>query len=145
MKERIQKILQESANNPFPEYLYHGTQKKNLDNIMQRGLDPEYAQQGEGKAVYLGIDENTAENYEYMHHTESEGQWVVLRIDTSFLDPDYAEADDYEFQEFLDELDEDNPWYGMIWNDLTWEDSLEHSWQIRYTAPIPPEAIEVVG
>lgn len=145
MRERILKILNEasSMNNPFPDYLYHGTPRENLESILQNGLDPESAKQGAGSAVYLGIDFYTASNYAGMHGKNQE-EWVVFRVDTTYLDPDYAEPDDGEFQEFLDELDEDSPWYGLDWDDLSWEDSLEHSWQIRYTAVIPPEAIEVV-
>lgn len=48
--------------------------------------------------------------------------YIVLKIDGNGLDEKLLGPDNYEFQDILDNEDEDSPYYGMHYSDLTWED-----------------------
>ena len=117
--------------------LYHGTPRKNLRDILSKGLlSSKSGSRSEG--VYLSDDKFTARNYAPMHDVSGD-DFVLLKIDSSKLDIDKLEPDDYEFPE----LAEDRGWNEARIYDADWRDSLKISTQVIYLGDIPPKAISV--
>src|SRR5208282_862590 len=81
-----------------PKYLYHGTEKKNLDDILKNGLRVEFNESNIEwqKATYLACDTYTAANYAGHKGAKSE-DWTVLQIEISKLREDLLRPDDYDF------------------------------------------------
>jgi hypothetical protein len=125
------------------DYLYHGTQKRHLPDILKKGLSPFFSQSSMD-AIFLG-GMSTAQNYTLMHSDDGE-EAAILKIDLSKLDKNKLMPDNVELQEFLNgewgEVPEELE--GLRWNELSWQDSLKYVDQVSYHGDIPPEAIEIV-
>jgi len=128
----------------LPKFVYHGTLRSSLKSILRNGLRPSKATSSQA-AVYLAGSEGTARNYAGMYGA-SQDEFVVLRVDTKFLDQSKLGPDDYEMQNYLDE-----PW-GTVgrdikgidsWHRVSWEASLKYVDQFVYYGAIPVEAIQV--
>jgi len=124
----------------LPPYLYHGTQRRNVSNIMKTGLKAEKTKSG-GYGVYLTDDLFTAKNYATMHGDDP----VVLVIDITYIRIDKLLPDDYELVDFIDE-----PWSDVLgdeyyddYSDVPWELSMKAVNQVLYGGDIPPSAISV--
>ena len=124
----------EYSNNKF---FYHITPTKNLKNILENGLAPEYSKQSKGnKGIYLSNDKFTAENYSNMYNEPI----TLLKINSKYLNEKYFESDDYELIDYLKSNDtEYDNWY-----DVPWQLSLKWTNQIKYINIISKEAISVI-
>lgn len=137
----LRKILSEIQDGSLPNVLYHATASDNVSAIMDRGMDPKKSESA-SEGIYLSDDEYTAANYANMR---PERDHVMLKIDTSYLDPDEFGPDDYELRDFL----EMNDWeyngveYDSVY-DVPWWKSLEMVNQIVYYDIIPSESITPV-
>jgi hypothetical protein len=89
-------------------YLYHATDKNNLDSIMSKGLlknpgkhnwEGMYTDDG----VYLAFDADVAESYAETADVESE-EIVILKIPLDKLDQDYIEYDWNNRCEYVDDI-----------------------------------------
>jgi hypothetical protein len=125
-----------------PAKLYHGTYAENVPSIMKEGLKPERSQSSL-EAVFLAVDPATARNYEG-HHMDTDADWVILEIDATRLISKYLGPDNYELGDMLEELDEDDPCYGMNWRDVDWSDSLRICGQCAYYLTIRPDLLKVI-
>ncbi len=126
---------------------YHATRRAYLPSILEHGLDPDRRQLGfgsRGSWIYLGIDRGQIATYS---HVMPDGDGIVLRVDGRFLDPALLGPDDDDLTDILRQLEreDDNPWEGMTWRDVSWEDSLMLTGQVTYSGVIPPEAITIAG
>lgn len=133
--------LYEVENVRSTQYWYHITKQSNVKSILEKGLNPHYSQSSLD-AIFLACDKYTALNY-HDHHMSGE-TYIVLKIDGNGLDEKLLGPDNYEFQDILDNEDEDSPYYGMHYSDLTWEDSAKLQCQVAYYGVIPPKYIEVM-
>lgn len=115
--------------------------KKYLDGVMQHGLDPKFTKSSLN-AIFLAGHPSTAENYTVMH-TDNLQDSVILKINKAGLDPKLLGPDNYELKDYLESLDDDDDMYGMNWNDLTWQDSLNLVDQVAYYGVIPPNLISI--
>jgi RNA:NAD 2'-phosphotransferase (TPT1/KptA family)/GNAT superfamily N-acetyltransferase/ADP-ribose pyrophosphatase YjhB (NUDIX family) len=117
---------------------YHGTKKKNLDDILKNGLKVEMSEAHTewGRAIYLACDAYTAANYEGMHGGGE--PWAILEIDGSKLNEYYMRPDDYDFPDLWEQAGRKENWAHQ-----TWQTSLKVSCQIAYLADIPASAIKV--
>lgn len=122
--------------------LYHVTLQKNLKNILVDGLDPQKSKSSL-KAIFLSNDKFTALNYAPMHSVES---YVLLEVSVGDLEQSELGPDNYELQDWLDNLDDDRlSELGVSnWDECSWEQSLEWCCQVAYHAPISPESIRVL-
>jgi hypothetical protein len=130
----------------IPKELWHLTTAEKYIGIKERGLDPNFAQQGRGKkGIYLTDDKYTAENYSGFYKPDE--KLVLLKINTNGLDYNKFSPDDYELQEFLD----DGGWGSKDrrikqysrYSDVPAELSLLWVNQVKYLGIIPPENIEI--
>lgn len=89
-------------------YLYHATDKNNLDSIMSKGLlknpgkhnwEGMYTDDG----VYLAFDADVAESYAETADVESD-EIVILKIPLDKLDQDYIEYDWNNRCEYVDDI-----------------------------------------
>ena len=135
---KITEILNESVSD---NYFYHATPKKYLDFIMKNGLDPKFTKSSLD-AIFLAGHPSTAENYTVMHSDEPQDS-VILKISGSGLNPNKLGPDNYELQDYLESLDDDDDMYGMNWNALTWQDSLNLVDQVAYYGVIPSNLISI--
>jgi len=138
-----------------PKYLYHGTKKKNLDDILKNGLRVEFNESNIEwqKATYLACDTYTAANYAGHKGAKSE-DWAVLQIEISKLREDLLRPDDYDFPDMWgrDSMHEEvnaeiaplKEEFGDNWADVPWEVSLQVCCQVAYLGDIPPTAIKVI-
>lgn len=135
-----------------PRYLYHGTARKNLDDILKNGLKAGASESHIEwtHAVYLACDAATAKGYS---GHKGEKDWVVLRIDTQKLRESELRPDDYDFPDLWGR--------GSMWEESSipteikeryeswaycpWYISLEYTCQVAYLGDIPPDAITVVS
>lgn len=122
--------------------LYHVTLQKNLKNILVDGLDPQKSKSSL-KAIFLSNDKFTALNYAPMHSVEP---YVLLEVSVGDLEQSELGPDNYELQDWLDNLDDDRlSELGVSnWDECSWEQSLEWCCQVAYHAPISPESIRVL-
>lgn len=143
--ERLKKLLLRALtdrnvldeNNIEDTFFYHITPTKNLKNVLENGLIPEYSKQSKGKkGIYLTNDKFTAENYSNMYDEPT----TLLKINSKYLDEKYFEPDDYEL---IDYLKSNNVEYDD-WYDVPWQQSLEWTNQIKYINKIPKEAISII-
>src|SRR5690242_20455377 len=97
-----------------PTHLYHGTYRQNLESIMREGLKPEHSNSSL-EAVFLAVDTHSARNYEGHHMNDPAGNydWVILEINVAGLAERFLGPDNYELSDMLDDIDEDDPCYGM--------------------------------
>lgn len=124
--------------------LYHCTSEHNLKRILSEGLNPQCSRSA-SKAIYLADDVHTALNYRFMHKDTTTP--VLLKIELSDLDPSLLCPDDYELQDWLDNLseeDRDEIWGVESASQLTWQKSLEYCNQVAYQGIIPGNCIQVV-
>lgn len=135
---------------PIPAYLYHGTDKKNLDDILKNGLRVEFNESNIEwqKATYLACDQTTAASYAGHKGVKPEN-WVILQIEVSKLHKDLLRPDDYDFRDIWEMYSGDiEPWvkeeYGTNWALVPWEVSLKYSCQVAYLGDIPPVAMKVI-
>ena len=135
---------------PIPQYLYHGTDKKNLDAILNGGLRVEFNESNIEwqKATYLACDQTTAANYAGHKGVKPEN-WIILQITVSNLRQDLLRPDDYDFPDVWERYSGDiEPWvkeeYGDNWALVPWEVSLKYSCQVAYLGDIPANAIKVI-
>lgn len=80
------------SNKFLPEYLYHVTPLKNWPRIQKKGLIPrsEAKRTSHPERVYFGFIEDKMEDLaRRMKTTNSEINWVLLRVETKHL-PDYT-------------------------------------------------------
>lgn len=142
LQEQLQ-LLQEGK---LPKYLYHGTDLKNLDNIMKHGLVPSRSQKKhipKPNSIFLSDEKDVAHNY--LGYFD---EGLVLRIESRFLNKNKLGPDDYELVDFIRDMQGEDEIYpnlqGVTWKDVDWEDSLDFVHQIQYYAKIPPKAISVL-
>ena len=117
-----------------PQYLYHGTWKSNLPEIKAHGLEPSRSKSSL-QAIFLAGDAYTADNYQYQQDHGS-GEWRVLKIDLSQLDPSLLGPDNYELPDMLAQNGDPRDW-----DECSWQDSLEICCQVAYYGVIPSSAI----
>ena len=132
--KRTSALLKAATNKKF----YHGTKKKNLDDILKNGLRVEMSEAHTewNNAIYLACDAYTAANYEGMH---GQGEpWVILEIDGKKLDEYHMRPDDYDFPDLWEREGREENWALQ-----SWQTSLKVSCQIAYLADIPTNAIKV--
>jgi hypothetical protein len=144
---------------PIPVF-YHGTPMYRYDPslaqelgtwahdtpISKVGLQPSNASHLYQASIYLTDEASLAENYAYNNFgEESNVDWVILKIDPSFLKEDALKSDlhqeaDMAYDEILamgfteDDWEEDR---------ITWWATLKAIGQCRYIANIPPQAISI--
>src|SRR5208282_2198299 len=143
--EIIRLIPPKVAASRGPKYLYHGTKRENLNDILKNGLQAGLSEQHIewGAAVYLACDKVTAESYK----RGKSGEWVVLQIDTTKLNKDLLRPDDWEFRDVWtagEVPQSDKVKYGDNWANVPWEVSLKYSCQVAYMGDIPAAAIKAV-
>ena len=131
----------------LPKYLYHGTERDNLPNIMEKGLSPEFSDEHVGgiPQIYLAGDQYTAENYGGMKGSEAD-QWVILQIDTSALDESLLFPDDYDFPDLWSMGRVPKSILTRYTNagSAPWWVSLKYADQVAYRGIILPQAISEV-
>lgn len=137
---KISEILLENVNQPF---FYHAMPKKYLSNVLQYGLDPKHTKSSLN-AIFLAGHPSTAENYTVMH-SDTPADSVILKINSTGLDLNLLGPDNYELQDYLESLDDDDDMYGMNWNDLSWKESLQLVDQVAYYGTIDPKLISVMN
>lgn len=150
LEYRLRK-LESIIDNKLPKYFYHGTTTKDAEQILKNGLKPSklskrivHSELTNKNKVYLtnSIDnakgwavqaaENTVDDTNY-----NANEYSVLRIDSSFLDPDLLEADHNAYgnskstKKFSFNID-NNGEPDCDFNDF------------EYKGSIPPEAISLV-
>ena len=121
--------------------LYHATPAENLPSIRRKGLVPGIQTYGAQNGVYVSDDASVAANYSGF---DPEKKWVLLTIDGSQLDSSKFGPDDYELQDVLDNIDEEDAIerYGSDrWSDFSAEQSMRLVNQAVYNGVIPPSAI----
>jgi|DeeseametaMP0200_FD_k123_42659_2 hypothetical protein len=113
------------------KYLYHITDRKNIEQIKTLGLSPEFSKTGDG--IYLSQDQGHAQGYEGHH-----GDWEVgtlLRIKRSSINSSLMEADDCDYPDMV----------GEDYDESDWIDSLRKSGQCMYRGVIKPNDIECLS
>lgn len=95
----------ESTNNL---YLYHATDKENLESIMEKGLlknPPKHNWEGmyTDDGVFLALDADAAESYAENSDAEPE-EIVLIRIKLSDIDQDYIDYDWNNRCEYVDDI-----------------------------------------
>lgn len=156
--EKIEEHQAKTAALPtLPKYLYHGTVRKHLKNILTHGLKVSKSQSHNEwpGAVYLALDAGDAAMYpDHYEDGEKESGGVVLRVNISQLNESALRPDDADFpdmfanltdkeivelkDEFGDDFDEDS------WAYCEWPVSLHLTGQVAYIEDIPPQAISVM-
>jgi hypothetical protein len=152
--------LNEAASGPIP-LLYHATPMYRYNPalalevgvwphdkpISQHGLIPSKASSLYEASIYLSDSESLAANYAANNFgEENHVDWVVLKIDPSFLDeaafkPDLDQEAEIHFEEIMEMGYSEEDWWA---GNIHWADVLHTTGQCRYTKAIPPSAISVV-
>lgn len=122
-------------------WLYHGTSRDKLDNILANGLLAANSQSHNEwtNAIYLACNEDTARSY-------AADNGVVLRIDVRKLNKEHLRPDDYEFPDaWANGQVPQNvmTMSGGNWAHASWRTSLKYTCQCAYLADIPANAITV--
>lgn len=113
------------------KYLYHITDKDNIEQIKALGLSPEFSQTGDG--IYFSQDQLHTQAYEGHHGTWKAG--TLLRIKLSALNSQLLEADDCDYPDIV----------GEDYGEKDWRDSLQESGQCMYKGIIKPKDIEYLS
>lgn len=113
------------------KYLYHITDKDNIEQIKTLGLSPEFSQTGDG--IYLSQDQCHAKAYEGHHGSWKSG--TLLRVRTSKLNSQLLESDDCDYPDIV----------GRDYDEKDWRDSLQKSGQCMYKGVVRPEDIEYLS
>lgn len=114
--------------------------------ISTHGLVPSDASSIYEASIYLTDSMSLAANYAANNFGEENAvDWVVLKIDPTFLDPEAFRPDlDQEAEIHYDDI-MDMGYTEEDWNngDIHWGDILHTTGQCRYVKPIPASAITV--
>lgn len=113
------------------EFLYHGTDRRHLEEIRDHGLDPLRSREPgfRARAIYLSNDPGHAAVYGF----KEDGEAVLLRVRAANLDKDRLAPDDCDLPDIC----------GEEWQNMSPLESLRESGQCRYLVPIPARLIEV--
>ena len=142
--------------------LYHGTNSIHLADIMREGLVPKASRDNEARvALYLTDDFGMAEMYAELAVLRRGGTAVIVEVDPQMLRCEYFEPDDYEVQNYIDDLndpdrtDEQGAISGMPvderlrgfahWQEVPAELSLAVTRQVVYSDRIGPEALSIAA
>ena len=127
--------------NSLPKTIYHTTLAINLPKILVEGLSPNKSESSQ-KVIYFSGSEGTARNYACMRANQ---EHVLLEITTSKLDKNKFGPDDYELQDYLDDIDdEEDLLYDTAWADYSGIESITMCDQVVYGETIPPECITII-
>jgi RNA:NAD 2'-phosphotransferase (TPT1/KptA family) len=125
-------------------FLYHGTRRKNLDDILKNGLKTEHSDSHNEwpYAIYLSDDPTVAKSY-HAHQGVKLGDWVVLQVDTKKLNEQELVPDDFDFPDVWSQLPDEEKGQYYNWAYCPWYVSLAYCSQVAYLANIPPSAFTV--
>lgn len=149
LEYRLRK-LEKVVAGKMPKYFYHGTTVDAIDNILKNGLKPAslsnriiWHNLTNKNKVYLTSDIYSAKRWsmsatDVVNNTRSlkenpyysENNFVVIRVNSKYLDPDLLEADH-------------NTYYGKVATDLDFTDNTGYS-DYEYSGVIPPKALDLV-
>lgn len=143
LEYRVQK-LEKVVSGSMPKYFYHGTRTDIVPYILKHGLKP-------SKEVGYSIHNLTNKNKVYLTATvdsakswasmASRSNYTILKIDSSYLNPDLLEGD---YNALIDPFSEEEPDEDEIdrYRNLTFDDKMLLDYE--YAGSISPEAISVV-
>ena len=144
--------------NTLPPRLFHGTCAGHLDGVRRHGLLAAATIPKGGasrRGVYLTDDPHTAGEYGWLvcdrkHHGDHD--IIVLAVDSSVLDPNLLQPDDYDLQDQLQggEIAGSEPIDPRLkdyqrWDEVPWAVSLAVTHQVFYAGSIPARALTVVS
>lgn len=149
LEYKLRKLEKVIAGN-LPKYFYHGTTVDAIDSILKYGLRPAKLSKRaiwnnltNKNKVYLTGDIESAKQWSksatnFINTTNdlssnpyySDDSYVILRINSKYLDPDLLEADH-------------NTYYGTVATDLDFVNNDGYS-DYEYNGIIPPKAIELI-
>jgi len=150
---KLEKLINERViEGDLPKYFYHGTSAKYADNILKTGLvrrkNSNHALSNPNK-VYLTTDIKSAKSWARMSNDSDD--YVVLKIDSSYLNPDLLTGDtnaidpfanDNELSSEFDYTLDDND--KRLINDLIFDDGESDIFtDFEYAGDIPADAISV--
>ncbi len=123
------------------DLLYHVTPTKNLKSIKRDGLKASCSKSSlEG--IFFSNDLDTALGYCLMRPEEKHS---VVLVHLADLDKKLLTPDNYELQDWLDDLGDDER-EELGWpeksSDLTWEQSLDFCGQVAYCGDVPAKSID---
>jgi hypothetical protein len=136
--------LEKVVSGSMPKYFYHGTRTDIVPYVLEHGLKP-------SKEVGYSIHNLTNKNKVYLTATiDSAKSWAsmasrsnysILKIDSSYLNPDLLEGD---YNALIDPFSEEEPDEDDIdrYRNLTFDDKMLLDYE--YAGSIPPEAISVI-
>lgn len=148
----IDDILRGGQDYIVPKYLYHLTPANNIEDVMKNGLKVETSKQHYfTPGVYLTNSIYVAETYKYLSDEFVEN-WYIIQIPFGNLNEEFMKPDDYELFDLLeDEWSEvlkylriPHPYNigtnkKMVWDSMTYEQSLFICNQMLYTKNITPD------
>ncbi len=159
LEYRMRKLEKVVSGN-MPKYFYHGTRADMVQSILKNGLKPGkevgYSVHSltNTNKVYLTMTINSAKNWARMSNKDD---FVVLQIDSSYLNPDLLEgdynalrdpfSDDGYYDEDNDDEDNENEYQELDgaddYENLKF-DSDEIPLDYEYAGNIPAKAISVI-
>lgn len=150
LEYRLRKLEKVIAGK-MPKYFYHGTTVDAIDNILKNGLKPAnlssrviwHGLTNKNK-VYLTGDIDLAKRWSKLAtitvndmkplkedpYYSNNSDYVVIRINSKYLDPDLLEADH-------------NTYYGRVATDLDFTNNNSYM-DYEYNGVIPPKALDLV-
>ena len=129
-------LVEKVINGKMPEFLYHGTPKRNVNAILKDGLKVSVESRNysiSNECIDLAFSAKSAAEWAQRADFSS---FTILKIDTSYLDPDYLELDYNMESDWEDDSDID---YTEVDFDAAHENSC-----FSYGKDIPAKAISIV-
>ena len=129
-------LVEKVINGKMPEFLYHGTPKRNANAILKDGLKVSVESRNysiSNECIDLAFSAKSAAEWAQRADFSS---FTILKIDTSYLDPDYLELDYNMESDWEDDSDID---YTEVDFDAAHENTC-----FSYVKDIPAKAISIV-
>ena len=149
IRKYIRKILNEGDGSWLPRYLYHFTPTRNIKSIFQQGLKPKYKPNREyleneftSNAVYL-TNTPLYDSANLPGEFEYEKSVTILKIDTSFLNPELFVVDDDYYDIYLSGDENVENMGEEIRKPWRLSDCLDKETGVAYEGKIPKQAISV--